>query len=89
MALGARRRNVIWLVMRESLLLVAVGVGVGLATALATTRLVSTLLFGLTPTDPLTIALATLLMIGAAAIAGYLPARRASRVDPLVALRCE
>ncbi|HEY6403127.1 MAG TPA: FtsX-like permease family protein, partial [Blastocatellia bacterium] len=89
MALGAQRRNVIWLVMRESLLLVAVGVGIGLATALATTRMVSTLLFGLTPTDPLTIALATLLMIGVAAIAGYLPARRASRIDPLVALRCE
>jgi predicted permease len=89
MALGAERRDVIWLVMRESLLLVAVGVSIGLAIALAMARLVSTLLFGLTPTDPLTIALATMLMIGVAAIAGYLPARRASRVDPLVALRCE
>jgi ABC-type antimicrobial peptide transport system permease subunit len=75
--------------MREVMLLVMLGVGIGLAAAKAATRLVSTLLFGLTPTDPLTIALATLLMIGVAALAGYLPARRASRIDPMVALRCE
>jgi predicted permease len=89
MALGAEARDVIRLVMREVSLLVALGAGVGLAAALAATRLVATLLFGLTPTDPLTIALATLLLIGVAALAGYLPARRAARVDPLVALRHE
>jgi predicted permease len=89
MALGAQRRDVVWLVMREVALLVALGVGAGLAAAMATTRLVSALLFDLTPNDPATIALATLLMIGVAALAGYLPARRAAQVDPLVALRQE
>jgi ABC-type antimicrobial peptide transport system permease subunit len=77
------------MVMREVLLLIALGVGVGLAAAMATTRLVGALLFRLSPTDPLTIALATLLMIVVAALAGYLPARRASRIDPMVALRYE
>ena len=89
MALGARPTEVIRLVMREVLLLVVVGAGIGLTAALATTRLVATLLFDLTPTDPLTITLATLLLLGVAVLAGYLPARRASRVDPLVALRYE
>jgi ABC-type antimicrobial peptide transport system permease subunit len=89
MALGALPANIVGIVMREVMLLVVLGVGIGLAAAKAATRLVSTLLFGLTPTDPLTIALATLLMIGVAALAGYLPARRASRIDPMVALRCE
>jgi len=88
-ALGAQRGDVIWQVMRESLLLVSFGVCIGLATALATSRLVSTLLFDLSPTDPLTITIATLVMIGVATLAGYLPARRAARVDPLTALRCE
>jgi putative ABC transport system permease protein len=89
MALGAQAGDVVKMVMKETVLLVAVGVTVGLTAALASTRMVSTLLFGLTPNDPLTIIVATLLMIGVAALAGYLPARRASRVDPLAALRCE
>jgi predicted permease len=89
MALGAQTGAVIKLVMREVSVLVAVGISIGLIAALATTRLVSSLLFGLTPGDPLTIALATVLMIGVAALAGYLPARRAARIDPLVALRHE
>jgi predicted permease len=88
-ALGAQRRDVVWLVMREVALLVALGAGAGLAAAMATTRLVSALLFDLTPNDPTTIAPATLLMIGVAALAGYLPARRAARVDPMIALRHE
>ena len=91
MALGAERRHVVRLVMREVGLLMALGIGAGLGVALAVTRLATlfTLLFDLAPTDPATIALATLLLAGVAALAGYLPARRASRVDPLVALRYE
>lgn len=89
MALGAQAGNVVWLVMREVLLLVAIGVALGLAGAYAATRLVSTLLFGLNATDPMTILLSALVMLGVAALAGYLPARRASRIDPMVALRYE
>jgi ABC-type antimicrobial peptide transport system permease subunit len=89
MALGAERMDVVWMVMREVVKLVMLGIGIGLAASLATTHLVSTLLFGLMPTDPTTIALATLLMIGVAALAGYLPARRAAQIDPIVALRHE
>ncbi|MBO0721314.1 MAG: ABC transporter permease [Blastocatellia bacterium] len=87
MALGAQARDVLVLVMRETMLLVVIGAAIGLAAALASIHLVSNLLFGLTPTDPLTIVLATMLLIGVAALAGYLPARRAAQVDPLVALR--
>jgi predicted permease len=92
MALGAQVRDIVGLVMRQVALLVTLGIGIGLAAALVTMRLASTLfasLFGLTPGDPLTITLATLLLIGVAALAGYLPARRALRVNPLVALRNE
>jgi predicted permease len=89
MALGAQRGNVIWLVLREALTLVGAGVVIGLLASLAATRTVSTMLFGLKPNDPLTIAAATLLLLAVAALAGYLPARRASRVDPMAALREE
>jgi predicted permease len=89
MALGARGAGVVWMVMKEAMLLVAIGMVIGLVAALATTRLISTLLFGLEPNDPATIAAAALLMIVVAAFAGYLPARRAARVDPMTALRCE
>jgi len=89
MALGARSADVIRLVMKETMLLVVIGIALGLSAALATTRLISTLLYGLTPNDPLTTAVAVLLLIGMAALAGYLPARRASHVDPMVALRYE
>jgi len=89
MALGAQPDNVLWLVLRETLLLVAIGIAIGLPVALAATRLTKGLLFGLTANDPLTITLATLAMIAIAAMAGYLPARRATKVDPTVALRQE
>jgi ABC-type antimicrobial peptide transport system permease subunit len=75
--------------MKETMLLVVIGMVIGLGAALATTRLVSTLLFDLSPNDPATIAAAVLLMIAVAALAGYMPARRASRIDPMTALRCE
>jgi putative ABC transport system permease protein len=89
MALGARSRDVLWLILREALLLVIVGVAVGLPMIFAVTRLASALLFGLTPTDPVSLLLAALLMLAVALVAGYLPSRRATRVDPMVALRCE
>jgi ABC-type lipoprotein release transport system permease subunit len=89
MALGAARRNVFWLILREALFLVIAGVAVGLPMIFAVTRLASTLLFGLTPTDPISLLFAALLMLVVAMVAGYLPSRRATRVDPLVALRYE
>ncbi|HZF41248.1 MAG TPA: ABC transporter permease [Blastocatellia bacterium] len=89
MALGARHRDALWLVLREALALVCAGVVIGLLASLAATRTASTLLFGLNPNDPPTIAAATLLLLAVAALAGYLPARRAARVDPMVALRSE
>ena len=89
MALGAARRNVFWLILREGLLLVIAGVAVGLPMIFAVTRLAATLLFGLTPTDPFSLIFAALLMLAVAMVAGYLPSRRATRVDPLVALRYE
>lgn len=89
MALGALRGDVLRMVLRESLLLVLTGTLIGLAAASATTRLIKGMLFGLTPTDPLTIALATLLLLAVAALASWLPAHRAAQVDPLAALREE
>jgi predicted permease len=86
-ALGAQRRDVVGLVLRETMLLVIIGVIIGLSAALGATRLIASLLYGLTPNDPLTIGLASMLLLTVAALAGYLPARRASRVDPMVALR--
>ena len=89
MALGADRGNVVWMVLRESLALVAIGVAIGLPIVIAVSKLIKSLLFGLTPADPWALALASLLMIAIAALAGYIPARRASRTDPMTALRYE
>jgi predicted permease len=89
MALGARGRSVLWLVLREALVLVVIGLVVGLIAALAVTKTAESLLYELKPNDPLTIALATLFLAAVAVLAGYLPARRAARVDPIVALREE
>jgi predicted permease len=89
LALGAQRRAVLWLVLRESLALVCAGVVIGLVGSLAATQTASTLLFGVEPDDRPTIAAATLLLLAVAALAGYLPARRAARVDPMAALRNE
>jgi predicted permease len=89
MALGASAPRVTRMVMRETMTVVVVGVVIGLAAALSTTRLIASMLFGLAPNDVLTISSAVVIMIGVAAGAGYLPARRASQVDPMVALRYE
>jgi len=88
-ALGAARRDVLWMVLRESMLPVITGIAIGLPAAMASARLVRDQLFGLEPADPLTLCAAMLAIIGVAALAGYLPARRAARVDPMVALRYE
>jgi ABC-type antimicrobial peptide transport system permease subunit len=89
MALGAERSHVRWLVMREILLLVAVGIAIGVPAALAGNRLISIMLFGVRPADPPSLLAAVVTLHAVGAIAGYLPARRASLVDPMVALRCE
>jgi predicted permease len=89
MALGAQRFDVVRMIMRESIVLVGAGIVIGIGAALASGRLVATMLFGLQPTDPGTIALAVAVLLTVSALAGYLPARRAARVDPMVALRAE
>jgi ABC-type antimicrobial peptide transport system permease subunit len=89
MALGAQAHNVLWLVLRETLFLVAIGIAIGSTVALAATRLIKGFLFGLSANDPLTIALAVSLMLAVAALAAYLPARRATKVDPMMVLRLE
>jgi ABC-type antimicrobial peptide transport system permease subunit len=89
MALGAQSGTVLWLVLREALALVGSGVAIGLLVALFVTKLANSLLFGLKPNDPLTLTAAAVLLFAVATVAGYLPARRAARVDPLVALRDE
>ena len=89
MALGARGRSVLWLVLREALLLVVIGLAIGVGASLMVTKTAESLLYELKPNDPLTITLATLLLAVVALVAGYLPARRASRVDPMLALREE
>jgi len=89
MALGATPLGLLAMVLRESLRLVAAGLAVGLVLALAAGRVVLGLLFGIQPSDPFTLAVAVLALLAVAILAAYLPARRASRVDPLVALRYE
>jgi len=88
-ALGARARSVLWLVLREALVLVLIGLVIGVLASSAVTKTAASLLYELQPNDPLTITLATLLLAVVALLAGYLPARRASRVDPMVGLREE
>src|SRR5207249_3251738 len=89
MALGAGRHDVVLLVLRETLWLVLIGVAIGLALAPAVSRVAASQLFGLKPYDPMTIGLAILAMTCVALFAGYIPARRAAKVDPMVALRYE
>jgi len=89
MALGATARNVRWLVLRQSLTVVLGGLALGLSLALVSTRLIVSFLYGLSPTDPAAIVFSTLLLFAVALVACYLPARRATKVDPLVALRHE
>ena len=89
MALGARRGIVMWMVVREVCVLAALGLAISVPIALGTSRLVESFLFGMKPNDPRALALAVAILLGAALMAGYGPARRASRVDPMIALRHE
>ena len=89
MALGAQRGAVVWMVLRRVLLLAAVGLAISVPVALSGTRLVKSFLFETQPNDPGTLALAGAVLLSAAILAGLAPARRASRIDPLAALRHE
>jgi putative ABC transport system permease protein len=89
MAIGAQQRDVVAMVLRESLVVVAVGMAVGVAAALLATRALSGLLFGISPLDPVTWTAVTAVLFGVAFLASYVPARRATRVDPMIALRAD
>ncbi len=89
LALGASRRDIVWLVLNRSLVLIGIAVGIGLPLSLTLSRLVAGFLSGVSPFDPLTYAAAPAFLAVVALLASGLPARRATRVDPGVALRCE
>jgi len=89
MALGADRRSMVWLVLRQVLILIAAGLLVGAPAAFFASRLVGSQLYGMTPNDPVAIVLAILMLFAVALVAGCIPARRASKVNPIVALRAE
>jgi putative ABC transport system permease protein len=89
MALGAQRRSVIWSVLGEPTRLVAIGLAIGLAGTLAARKVVQRLLYDVSPTDPLTLAAVALVLLLVALLASYIPARRATRLDPMIALRSD
>jgi ABC-type antimicrobial peptide transport system permease subunit len=89
MALGAQKRNVLSLVIRHGMRLALIGVCLGAAAAIALTRVLASLLYEVAPTDPLTFASVAFLLLAVAWLACWLPARRAARIDPMEALRCE
>jgi putative ABC transport system permease protein len=89
MALGARRSDVLGMILRQGMTTAFIGVVIGVVGSFATARTIESLLFGVTPTDPLTFAAVATSLIVVAALACYVPARRATKVDPMVALRCD
>ena len=89
MALGAQQKMILWMVLREVLLLAAIGMAVGFFAAAASTRLIRSMLYEISPNDPSTLLLAGAILLSVAVLAGYLPARRAARLDPMTTLREE
>lgn len=89
MALGSQRRDVMKLVVNQGTVLTFIGVSIGLVTTLGLTRLLSSLLYGITATDPVTFVGASLVLVFVGVLATYIHARRAKKVDPMVALRYE
>ncbi|MEK6325693.1 MAG: FtsX-like permease family protein [Acidobacteriota bacterium] len=88
-ALGAQSSHVIKLVVGRGMAVVLAGVAIGLAGSLALTRVMTSLLYGVSTTDPMTLAVVPVVLVAVALLASYIPARRATRVDPMIALRCE
>lgn len=86
---GAKLRHVLKLILRQTLILAAIGIAGGLVTAVAVTRFAANLLYGISPADPATFAIISALLLGVAVIAGYFPTRRATGIDPMIALRAE
>ena len=89
MALGAARGDVLWMILRQSVILIAAGLALGLPLAVASTRWIKSYLFGIPAMDAVGIGAAIALLVGVSMLAGYVPARRATKVDPLSALRYE
>jgi ABC-type antimicrobial peptide transport system permease subunit len=89
MALGAQRSDILQLIVGQGVRITLIGISIGVAAALALTRFLSSLLFGVSATDPLTFALVAVSLAFLALVACWIPARRATKVDPIIALRCE
>jgi ABC-type antimicrobial peptide transport system permease subunit len=88
-SIGAKQRDVMKLVLGQTLVLAAIGIAGGFVTAIAVTRFAANLLYGISPADPATFALIAVLLLLVSLVAGYFPARRATRIDPMIALRSE
>jgi predicted lysophospholipase L1 biosynthesis ABC-type transport system permease subunit len=89
MALGAEARGILWMVLRDAMIMALAGAAVGIVAVLGVTRYLEALLYGIKAQDPLTISLASVLLLGISALAGFLPALRATQVQPMTALRCD